>query len=138
MTAPDGENGDGQGSASLLALFGGKGPASTSGTGRLNTHADLLGAENGRKMWPVQKNNFQCFPPVTLASLHRHVSPECFLHVPTAFATPGKRRPEASDGRRYPGNIQHQLWFTTAFTTKFTLGILEATGTRVHYIMSPK
>lgn len=93
----------------LLALFGGKGPASTSGTRRLNTRADLLGAENGRKMWPVQKNNnFQCFPAVTLASLHCHVSPECFLHVLPAFATPGKRSPGASDGRRYPGDVHHQ------------------------------
>lgn len=122
----------------ILALFGGKGPASTAGTRRLNTHTDFLGAENRRKMWPVQKNNFQCFPPVTLASLHCHVSPECFLYVPAAFAASGKRRPEASDGRGCPGVAHRQLWFTTAFTTKFTPSTLEATGTRVHYIMSPK
>lgn len=59
---------------------------------------DLLGAENSGKIWTVQKNSFQCSPLVTLASFHHHISPECSLHVPTASATPGERRPEANDG----------------------------------------
>lgn len=62
----------------------------------------------------------------TLASLHHHVSPRCFFCVPTAFAAPGTRSPEASAGRRYPGITHHQLRFTAAFMTKFILGILEA------------
>lgn len=45
---------------------------------------------------------------------------ELFLGAPIAFATPSKKIPEASDGRGHPAVAPHQLWFTTAFMTKFT------------------
>lgn len=49
-------------------------------------------------------------------SLRRHISPECFLHVPTALAPVGRRRLEASGGRDSPRPAPHQLWSTAAFT----------------------
>lgn len=69
-------------------------------------------------------------------SLCHHISPECFLCVPTALAAAGRRRLEASGGRGSPQTCCPPAVVHNCLHRKFTLGILEAMGTRVHYIMS--
>lgn len=70
MTAPDGENSNGQGSTSLSFIW------------------------RRRKQKTGEKCGLCRKITLMLASLHHHISPRCFFCVPTAFAIPGTRSPE--------------------------------------------